>query len=387
MKKIYLDYAATTPVLPEVVTEMNKFHTKIFGNTMSFHNFGVLALNAVEEARKKFAFFLNAKPSEIYFTSSASESNNLVLKGLASAEKQKNHLIISAIEHDCVLNAAKFLNKNGYDLTILPVNEKGFISEKDLENAITPKTFLVSIIHGNNEIGTIQNIKKIGEICRKKQVLLHTDASQSFGKLNIDVKKDNIDLLTASSHKIYGPKGASILYVKKGIKLIPQIHGGGHENNLRSSTVNTPAIMGFLKAAEIAYKDLEKETKRLESLRDYAISNILKNIPEAKLNGDPKKRLCNNINISFPYVEGETLLVELDMLGVCISTGSACSSNSLEPSHVLLAIGLEPQRAHGSLRISLGKFTTKKDIDHLLKVLPKVIQKYRMVSPFYKKND
>jgi cysteine desulfurase len=383
MKKIYVDYAATTPVDPRVLKAMIPYFNRQFGNTMSFHSFGQEANAAVEKSRNTIARFINADPEEIYFTGSATESNNMTLKGVAVANKSKGrHIIISSIEHDCILESARSLEKQGFEVTRLPVDKYGLIDLHKLDSAITKETILVSIIHGNNEIGTIQDIGKIGSICKNRGVYFHTDASQSFGKITIDVRQMKIDLLTASSHKIYGPKGAALLYVKKGVAIEPILHGGGHENNLRSSTVNVPSIVGFAKATEIYQRKMEKENQRLAVLRDRLINGILIEVKGTYLNGHPIKRLANNINISFPFAEGESIVMELDMAGIACSTGSACSSRTLEPSHVLLAIGLPPQGAHGSIRFSLGRWTKKKDVDYLLKIIPDIIDKIRRISPF-----
>ena len=382
MKKIYLDYAATTPVDKKVLKAMQPYFSEKFGNTMSLHSFGQEAKLALENSRAVLANLINAKPNEIIFTGSATESNNTALKGIAFATKDKeNHIIISSIEHPCIVESAKWLEKQGFKVTKLPVDKYGLVNPEDVKKTITNKTILVSIIHASNEIGTIQNISEIGKICREKRVYFHTDASQSFGKIPIDVKKMNIDLLTASSQKIYGPKGAGFLYVREGIRLAPLLHGGGQENGLRSSTSNMPAIVGFAKASEICKKEMVKEQKRQEKLRDYLIKNLLK-IKSSYLNGHPKERLANNVNVRFDFIEGETLIMQLDMAGIACSTGSACSSATLEPSHVLLAIGLKPQEAHGSLRISLGRQTTEKEINKLIEVLPKIIKKIRDISPF-----
>lgn len=382
MKRIYLDYAATTPVDKRVVKAMTPFLNEEFGNTMSLHSFGQIAKMALEESRNTVADFINAKPNEIVFTGSATESNNLALKGVAFANKGKgNHIIISSIEHPCIEESAKWLKSQGFKVSKVKVDEYGMVNPKNIEEMITKETTLVSIIHGSNEIGTIQNIQEIGRICREKGVYFHTDASQSFGKIPIDVEKMNIDLLTASSHKIYGPKGAGLLYIKKGTRIEPLLHGGGQENGLRSSTVNLAAIVGFTKAVEICKKEMKKENQRLTKLRDKVIKNVLK-IKGSNLNGHPKQRLSNNINIRFDFIEGESLVIQLDMYGIACSTGSACSSIKLEPSSVLLATGLRPEQAHGSLRISLGRFTKESDINYLLKVLPKIVNKIRAISPF-----
>ncbi len=382
MKKIYLDYAATTPTDPRVLKAMQPYFTEKFGNTMSLHSFGQEAKVALEESREVVADLISAKPSEIIFTSSATESNNLAIKGVAFANRDKgNHIIISSIEHPCIIESAKWLEKEGFEITRIKVDKYGLVNPDDIEKAIKKDTILVSIIHTSNEIGAIQPIAKIGKICRNAGVYFHTDAAQSFGKILIDVNKMNIDLLTASSHKMYGPKGAACLFVKEGVKLEPILHGGGHESGLRSSTINLPAIVGFAKACEIAKKEMGRESARLVKLRDKLIKEVLK-IKGAHLNGHPKNRLPNNANFSFDFIEGESLVIQLDLHGIATSTGSACSSIKLEPSHVLLAIGLKPQEAHGSLRISLGKWTTEKEIDYFLKVLPKIIRQLREISPF-----
>jgi len=383
MKKIYLDYAATTPVDPRVVKVMLPYLTVKFGNTSSIHSFGQEALGALEKSRKIMAKALNAEPEEIFFTGSATESNNLVLKGISEANKDKgNHLVISSIEHDCIWESAKWLEKQGFRITRLAVDQYGLVNPKEIEKAITKKTVLVSVMHANNEIGTIEPISEIGKICRKKGVLFHTDASQSFGKIAIDVEKMNIDLLTASSHKIYGPKGAALLYTKKGVKIAPLLHGGGQEKNMRSSTVNTAAIVGFAEALKIALKTMAEENQRITNLRNRLIKNILAKIPDSYLNGHPKKRLSNNANIRFAFVEGEAVMLRLNKAGIAVSTGSACSSYKLEPSHVLLACGLKFQQIHGSVRFSLGRWTTKEEIDKVVQVLPKIIEDLRKISPF-----
>lgn len=383
MKQIYLDYAATTPVDPRVLRAMMPYFSQKFGNSMSLHTFGQEAYSALEKSRKTVADFIHAAPEEIIFTSSATESNNLALKGLASVYgKKKNHIIISKIEHDCVLESARYLKSQGYSITELSVDSQGFIDLKELEKSITDKTLIVSIIHGNNEIGTIQDIEAIGDICKKHHVFFHTDASQSFGKIPIDVSGLPVDLLTASSHKIYGPKGVGLLYVRRGVIIDPILHGGGHEWGKRSSTSNVAGIVGFAKACEICQKEMKTENKRLTALRDMLTNGILANIKGTHLNG-PKgeRRLNNNVNISFGAVEGESLVLELDFKGIAASTGSACSSKNLTPSHVLTAIGLTHQDAHGSLRLSVGRFTTKKDIAYTIKLLSQVVDKLREISP------
>jgi len=383
-KKIYFDYAATTPVDPRVIKVMLPYLGKKFGNTMSIHSFGQDAKIALEKSREQVADLIGAKVNEIIFTSSATESNNLALKGVAFANKNKGkHIIISQIEHPCIIESSNWLEKQGFKITRLPVDKYGLVSPLDVKKAIRKDTILVSIMHANNEIGTIEPIEKIGKICRQKKVYFHTDAVQSFSKIPIDVNKMNIDLLTASSHKMYGPKGAACLFIKEGVKIEPLLHGGGQEMGLRGSTVNVPAIVGFAKACKICEKEMEKESRRLTKLRDKLIKNILK-IESSHLNGHPTRRLFNNANFWFSFIEGESLVIQLDLLGIAVSTGSACSSIKLEPSHVLLAIGLEPLGAHGSLRITLGRWTKEKDIDCLIKVLPGIVKKLREISPFKK---
>lgn len=382
MKNTYFDYAATTPIDPKVLEAMTPFLKEKFGNTMSLHSFGQEAKIALETSRETIAKFINSKPSEIVFTGSATESNNFALKGIASANKKRgNHIIISAIEHPCIIESAKWLEKQGFEVTKIGVDKFGMVNPKDFEQAIKKETVLVSVIFASNEIGTIQPIEEIGEICHRHNVYFHTDASQGFGKLEIDVLKMNIDLLTASSHKIYGPKGAALLYIKTGTKIEPLLHGGGQENGMRGSTINVPAIIGFAKATEICAKEMKEEWERLSNLRDKIIKEVLK-IENSHLNGSLKNRLSNNASFWFSFIEGESLLIQLDLEGICASTGSACSSFKLEPSHVLMATGLKPQEAHGSLRITLGRWTTEEDVKKLLEVLPKAVKKIRSISPF-----
>ncbi len=384
MKQIYLDYAATTPTDPRVNKAMEPFFMHKFGNTMSIHSFGQEAKIALEKSRETVADLINAKPNEIIFTGSATESNNFALKGIAFANKNKGkHIVISQIEHPCIMETANWLEKQGVEITKLPNDKYGLINSLDVKKAIRKDTILVSIIHASNEIGTIQSIEKIGKICRSRRVYFHTDAVQSFGKIPIDVNKMNIDLLTASSHKIYGPKGAACLFIKDGVKIEPILHGGGQEMGLRGSTSNVPAIVGFAKACEICKKEMKKETQRLIKLRDKLIKGVLQ-IKDSHLTGSPKNRLPNIVNFWFSFVEGESLVIRLDLKGIAVSTGSACSSAKLEPSHVLLAIGLKPQQAHSSLRISLGRHTKEKEIDYLIKVLPGIVKKLRRISPYGK---
>jgi cysteine desulfurase len=380
-KRIYMDYAATTPVDPRVFKAMMPYFTEKFGNTMSLHSFGQEVKIALEESRKKIADFINAESEEIIFTSSATESNNLTLKGIAWTNKNKGkHIIISSIEHPCIMESAKWLEKQGFNITRLLVDRYGLINPEDVKRAINKETILVSIIHASNEIGTIQSIAEIGKICKERGVYFHTDAVQSFGKILIDVNKMNIDLLTASSHKMYGPKGIALLYIRKGTKIEPILHGGGQETGLRSSTVNIPAIVGLAKSCEIAKKVREREVQRITKLRDKLIKGVLEKISGSYLNGSLKNRLFNNANFWFEGVEGESIVIQLDLAGIAVSTGSACSSVNLSPSHVLLAIGLKDEQAHGSLRISLGRWTTEKEINYLLKILPEIINNLRKIA-------
>ena len=382
---IYLDNAATTPVRKEVLEEMTPYFSKKYGNASSLHSLGREANKALQEARTRVADVINAMSEEIYFTSGGSEADNLAIKGIAFANKDKgNHIIVSSIEHDAVLNTCKFLAGNGFEVTYLPVDKYGFVNCEGIERAVTKKTILISVMHANNEIGTIEPIANIGSLAQEKGVYFHTDAVQSFGKIPIDVEKMGIDLLSASSHKVYGPKGVGALYVKKGIEIQPLIHGGGHENGLRSGTENVAGIAGFGKAAELAENERAIEAGREIKLRDKLIKGALK-IKNSYLNGHPTIRLPNNANFSFKFIEGEGLILDLDSYGIAASTGSACSSKTLEPSHVLLAIGLKHEEAHGSLRLTLGRETTDKDINYVLKTLPKSVERLRKISPYKNK--
>jgi len=392
--KAYFDYAATTPVDKRVIKAMQSYFAEKFGNTASLHHWGREAALALGKARAKMTKILGADYSdEIIFTGSATESNNMALKGVAFANKEKgNHILISAIEHDCVMNSAHWLKEQDFEIEKIPVDEKGLIDPDVVEKMIRKGTILVSVMHGNNEIGVIEPIKKIGRICRKKNVLFHTDAAQTFGKIAIKVNKLPVDLLTASSHKIYGPKGAALLYIRRGTKITPLLHGGGHEFGRRSSTVNVPAIVGFVKAAEIAYKSRRKESRCLGKMRDRIINQVLHDIAKSFLNGPKNNRLCNNISLGFNGVEGEALTMRLNNEGIAVSTGSACASQSLsedcfnqalklEASHVLKAIGLPAKKQSTVIRISLGRFTMDDEVDYLLEILPKVVADLRKISP------
>ncbi|MDP2664015.1 MAG: cysteine desulfurase NifS [bacterium] len=384
-KRIYLDYAATTPTDPRAVRAMTPYFTEKFGNTMSLYSFGQEAKAALEMSREEVASLMGARPEEVIFTGSATESNNLALKGVAFGNKNKGrHIITSPIEHPCVMEATRWLEKQGFEITRLKVDNYGLVDVADLKKKIRKDTILVSVIHASNEIGTIQPVEEIGRICREKGIYFHTDAVQSFGKIPIDVNRMKVDLLSASSHKMYGPKGVACLFVRKGTKIEPLLHGGGQESGLRSSTVNVAGIVGFAKACEICRREMKKEGKKLEKLRNKLIKGIFKKIPNSHLNGHPQKRLPNNVNVWFDFIEGESMVVQLDLLGIAASTGSACSSAKLEPSHVLLATGLKHQEAHGSLRITLGRWTKDSEIDYLLKVLPGIVENLRKISPFKK---
>ena len=383
-KTIYLDYASTTPVDPRVFKLIQPYFSQKFANPISLYSSGQVAHGVLEKSRKEIADLIGAKPEEIIFTSSATESNNLALKGIALANKGK-HFILSPIEHACLIESARWLEKQGYKITYLKVDKDGLVSPEEVRRAIKKETILVSILQASNEIGTIQPIKEIGEICRERGVYFHTDATQSFTKLPINVQRLRVDLLSASSHKIYGPKGAAFLYLRQGIKIEPLLHGGGQEFNLRSSTVNLPAIVGLVEAAKLAEKERKKENERLLKLRDRLIKGVLENIPDSHLTGHPRKRLANHASFWFDSVEGEAVMLQLDLLGIALATGSACSSTSLKANQTLLALGLKAEETHGSLRITLGRWTKESEINYLLKVLPKVIYQLRKIAGYEKK--
>lgn len=378
MKTIYLDNGATTQVDPRVLDAMRPFLTKSYGNASSIHHLGVAAKEALEKSRKIIAEAINAQPEEIIFTSGGTESNNIALKGIIFGNKKK-HIITTKIEHDCILDTCQWLEKQGCTVTYLDVDKDGFVNPEDLKNAITKDTVLVSIIHGNNEIGTIQNLTELSKICKEANVYFHTDACQSFTKTELDVQKQNLDLVTLNAHKIHGPKGVGVLYVRKGTKLSAWQHGGGHEFGLRSGTENIPGIVGFAESVKLAMKD--KHNDYMKNLRDKLIKGCLE-IPRSKLNGPRENRLCNNVNISFLGIEGEAIGGHLDSKGICSSSGSACSSKQLEASHVLKGIGLSDEEAHGSLRLTLSRFNTESEVDYLLSVLPEIVTVLRKISPF-----
>ena len=385
-KQVYMDYSATTYTKSEVLEEMLPFFTENFGNPSSLYSFSDKTKKAVNLARERVAKALNAEKNEIFFTSGGSEADNWALKGIAYANKNKgNHIITTKIEHHAILHTAQFLEKEGFKVTYLPVDEEGFVSVEDVKTAITDETILVSIMFANNEIGTIELIKEIGKLCKEKNIYFHTDAVQAIGHVDIDVKNMNIDLLSMSAHKFYGPKGIGALYIRNGVKIQNLIHGGGQERGKRASTENIAGIVGIGKAIELAMENMPEENKKLANLRGKLIKEIEERIPEVKLNGprDMSKRLPNNVNFSFIGIEGETLLLDLDMNGIFGSTGTACASASLDPSHVLLSIGLPHEIAHGSLRLSLGAKNTEEDVDYVLEVLPKIIKQRREMSPLW----
>lgn len=381
---IYLDHAATTAVHPDVLKEMLPYFTDKFGNPSSVYGFAANNKNKLTEARETIAGALGAKSEEIYFTAGGSESDNWALKCTAEAYGvHGGHIITTKIEHHAILHTCKYLQNRGYDVTYLDVDENGLVDLNTLEAAIRPDTFLISIMFANNEIGTIEPIKEIGEIAHRHGILFHTDAVQAFGQIPIHVDGMNIDMLSASGHKFNGPKGIGFLYIKKGLKLKSFIHGGQQERGRRAGTENVPGIVGIAKACEIAMAEMEERMKKETELRDYLIERILKEIPYTRLNGHSKKRLPNNVNISFQFVEGESILIMLDMAGICASSGSACTSGSVDPSHVLLAIGLPHEIAHGSLRLTIGYENTKEEMDTVVDNLKRIITNLRNMSPLY----
>lgn len=387
---IYMDNSATSPVDEEVLKEMLPFFNERFGNASTLYRLGVDAKEVLEKARKQVADLINADPSEITFTSGGTESDNMVIKGIALKEIQKsteenprNHIITSAIEHPAVLKTCEFLEKFGFEVTYLPVDEDGLISLDDLKNAIKDSTILITIMHANNEVGTIQPIKEIGEIAREHNIPFHTDAVQSAGKIPVDVKEQNIDLLSLSSHKINGPKGVGAVYIKKGIRLEVFMHGGGQENGLRSGTENIPGIVGFGKAAELANERLEEHMKHNQEIRDALIEKVLANIKDSYVNGSLEHRLPNNVHFRFSGVEGESLILRLDNEGIDGSTGSACSTHDLKGSHVLAALGIKPALSHGSLRLSIGPENSIDDVDYIVASIKKVVDYLRDLSPLW----
>ncbi len=379
-KQVYMDHSATTAVDPAVTEAMLPYFSEKYGNPSSLYSIGRQSRRSVEESRQKVADLIGAKKEEIIFTGSGTESDNLAIKGIALKNRNiGDHIITSSIEHHAVLHTCKYLEKNGFKVTYLPVSKEGLVDPADVEKAITPQTILITIMHANNEIGTIQPIEEIGRIAKEKNIPFHTDAVQTVGKIPVNVDALGVSLLSMSAHKIYGPKGVGALYLRKGTFVEPQMHGGGHETNIRSSTENVPGIVGFGKACELAKTHLPDEAN-MEKLRDSLIKGVLE-IKDSYLNGHPTKRLPSNANFRFSYIEGESMILNLDMKGVAASTGSACSSTSLEPSHVLIAIGLRPEESHGSLRLTLGRENTQGDVDYVISILPEIVNKLRMISP------
>ncbi len=384
---IYLDHAATTPMRPEILEVMRTYFLERFGNPSSLHTYGLDARKAIEDAREQIAHSIGATPPEIVFTSGGTESDNMALRGvLRAGSGESDHIITSAIEHPAVLETCKFLERLGHEVTYVSVDVDGRINPSEVEEAIRDNTRLISIMHANNEIGSIQPIAEVGAIAASHGVYMHTDAVQSVGKIPVDVAALNVDMLSISSHKIYGPKGVGCLYVRKGTKLKPLIFGGGHERGLRSGTENVSGIIGFSEAMRLSIEDFA-DNVRIQRLRDELIDAVLREIPYTRLNGGKERRLPNNANFSFSYIEGESLVLRLNAKGIAGSTGSACSSKKLEPSHVLLAIGMDPVDAHGSLRLTLGRDTTEADVQYVNDVLPEIVDQLRQMSPLYACRD
>jgi len=384
MKGIYLDHAATTPVAPPVLEAMLPYFSQLYGNPGSTHAFGEKARYALEKARETIAVAIGANADEIVFTSGGTESNNTAIKGIAASKKRLgNHIITSAVEHHAILNPCHRLEKEGFEVTYLPVDKNGLVKAEDVAAAITGKTILISIIHANNEVGTIEPIAKIGAIAREHDICFHTDAVQTLGHIPLNVDELGIDLLSASAHKLYGPKGVGLLYIRRKTVITPLLEGGGQEGNRRSSTSNVAGIVGFAKAVEIAMAEMATQRPRITALRDKLLEGILGTIKDTHLNGAREQRLPNNINISFSGVEGEALLLSLDAQGIACSTGSACTSASLSPSHVLKALGVPPQISNSTVRFSLGRTNSEEDIEHVLKVMPALVERLRKISPLY----
>lgn len=379
--RVYLDNAATTKTAPEVAEAMQPFFTDIYGNSSSIHTFGEEARDALENARKRIADYINADSEQVVFTSGGTESDNLAIRGTAYALSDKGkHIIASKFEHPAVLECCQALEKEGFEVTYIGVSRDGFVDIDEFKAAIRDDTVLVTVMHANNEIGTVQDIAEIGQICRDRGVIFHTDAVQSLGKVPIDVKKLPVDLISFSAHKIHGPKGIGVLFVRDKKKLKPLFYGGAQEFSLRPGTENVPGAVGFAAAVDLLS---EKEVKKMAELRDFLIDKLLE-IPEACLTGSRENRLCNNVNVSFSYIEGESILLGLDDMGIAASTGSACTSRKLEPSHVLLALGVKPEDAHGSIRLSLSRYTTKEEIDYVVKAVQDVVEELRKISPLGK---
>jgi cysteine desulfurase len=381
MKRIYMDHSATTPVAPEVLEAMLPYFSERFGNASSLHSFGLEAKEALEASREKVAVLLGAKPEEIIFTSGGTESDNLALKGIAYRNQAKGkHILTTSIEHPAVLETCRKLQKEGFEVTYLPVTGDGLVDPAVLESAIRPDTILISVMHANNEVGTIQPLQEIGRLAAERDIYFHTDAVQSVGKISTDVNTLGVDLLSLSAHKLYGPKGTGALYIRKGTRLESIIQGGGHERALRSGTENIAGIVGLGRAADLAGEIMAAEARRLTGLRDRLAELVLETVKDAWINGSMAKRLPGNLNFAFKYVEGESLLLFLDSRGIAVSTGSACSSHKLEPSHVLLALGLKPEDCHGSLRITMGRSNTEGDADYVAEGIAAAVERFRSIS-------
>jgi cysteine desulfurase len=381
MKRIYMDHSATTPVAPEVLEAMLPYFGERFGNASSLHGYGLEAKEALEESREKVAKLLRAEPEEIVFTSGGTESDNLALKGIARRNKERGkHIITSCVEHPAILETCRNLQKEGFEVTYLPVTSEGLVDLATLESAVRPNTILISIMHANNEIGTIEPLEEIGRMAAEKDIFLHTDAVQSVGKIAVDVNALGVDLLSISAHKLYGPKGVGALYVRKGTRLESIMQGGGHERGLRSGTENVAGIVGLARAAELAAESMAIERPRLMQLRDRLAAAVLDRVKDAWINGSMKRRLPSNLNFGFKYVEGESLLLYLDSKGIAVSTGSACSSHKLEPSHVLLSLGLKPEDCHGSLRITMGRSNTIEEVDFVAECITEAVDRFRGIS-------
>lgn len=381
MKPIYMDHSATTPVAPEVLAAMLPYFSDKFGNASSLHGFGREAREALEESRQKLARLLNADPEEIVFTSGGTESDNIALRGIAYKNRNSGrHIITSQIEHPAILETCRSLEQEGFSVTYLPVNREGLVDLSEVERTIRPDTILISIMHANNEIGTIQPLKEIGSLAAERDIYLHTDAVQTVGKIPVDVEAMGADLLSLSAHKLYGPKGVGALYIRRGTKIQSLATGGGHEMGMRSGTENVPGIVGLARAADLAREEMAAEGQRLTKLRDRLAGLVLQRVKEAWINGSMEKRLPGSLNFGFSYVEGESLLLYLDSKGVAVSTGSACSSHKLEPSHVLLALGLKPEECHGSLRITMGRANSQEDADYVAECIAEAVERFRGIS-------
>ena len=383
-RRVYLDHNATTPVHPEVLEAMLPYYKDKFGNASSIHGFGREVKVALEDSREKVAKLINAGPNEIYFTSGGTESDNLAIKGTAFANRKKGkHIITSKIEHHAVLESCKFLEKEGFEVTYLPVDKYGFIDPDDLKKAMRKDTILVSLMYANNEVGTIEPLEELCKITKENGIYFHTDAVQAMGKIPVDVQKLNVDMLSISAHKIYGPKGVGAIYIRKGTRITPWSHGGSHERSRRAGTENVPGMVGLAKALEIAYRDMEEQSRYLKNLSEAFYKKLTQAIPDVFLNGDLEKRIPNTLNLSFKAVEGESIILSLDLKGVAVSTGSACASGSLEPSHVLSAMGIPPEIVQGAIRFSFGRENTMEDVDYVVGILPEIVSRLRSMSPLY----